>query len=276
MKIIIPDGLTQKEVFRYLHTNKQEAIDLKKSVSKETDILPLKPFSKSIAEGAVKASPYLYENDEEKGIVKRTIVGNTYNWLDSHDDVHLNNLFSKSIQDRGTRVPHLHDHIFQLGAKVGIITSIKEVDIAWSELKVNASGNTMALVAESEVKKRLNENVYEAYLNDEIDQHSVAMIYIKMALALNDKDYEEEYKVWKSIIDLLGNPEKANKQGYFWGIYEAKLIELSAVLMGSNELTPTLGSKAQPLKGTAQREPAETTPIDVDKIMESYINGLTK
>src|SRR5688572_20271074 len=62
---------------------------------------------------------YAYSNDEEKGVLKRTIVLNTYNWLDSHGDVHLTGTFGKSISERGAKAPHLHDHVFQLDARVG-------------------------------------------------------------------------------------------------------------------------------------------------------------
>jgi len=47
---------------------------------------------------------YLYEDDEEKGVLKRTIVLNTYNWLDSHGDVHLTGTFGKSISERGNKI----------------------------------------------------------------------------------------------------------------------------------------------------------------------------
>jgi hypothetical protein len=278
MKIQIPDGLTQKEIFRYLHKNKDEAVHLKRSEKKICDdvVITFEELQKALKEeGENKAVRYLHEDLPDAGVVKRTIVGNTYNWLDSHDDVHLNNLFAKSVAEKGTKVPLLHDHIFQLDAKVGTITSLAEKEIKWKELGVAKSGTTMSLIAEADIKKRLNELVYDAYLNNEIDQHSVAMVYVKMALAINDKDYTDEYKVWKAVIDLLGNKSKADAQGYFWAISEAKLIEISGVLMGSNELTPTLGNKMQPLKGTDTKEPVRTT-LNIDKLMGSYNRGLSK
>ena len=69
-----------------------------------------------------------------------------------------------------------------------------------------------------------------------VDQHSVGMQYVKIDLAVNDEDYEEEYKLWQDNIDQIGNKEQAEQKGYFWLVREAKLIEISAVLLGSNEL----------------------------------------
>ena len=44
------------------------------------------------------------------------------------------------------------------------------------------------------------------------------MIYVNITLAVNDEDYPEEYKEWLSVYPLLGNPEKADTQVYFWVI----------------------------------------------------------
>jgi hypothetical protein len=112
---------------------------------------------------------------------------------------------------------------------------------------------TTALFLESEVKRGMNEKVFDAYLNGEIDQHSVAMRYINVSLAVNDEEeYPNEYKVWQEVIGKVGNRAEAEKKGYFWAIREAALLETSAVLEGSNVLTPTLG-KAEPSDDTQQK-----------------------
>ena len=58
-----------------------------------------------------------------------------------------------------------------------------------------------------------------------------------------DKDYEEEYKAWQSYISEVANKELAYEKGYFYYIKEAAIaMEGSAVLRGSNSITPTLTS----------------------------------
>ena len=57
---------------------------------------------------------------------------------------------------------------------------------------------------------------------------------------MNDPDQKTEYAQWTKNIDRIANKDKAVKQGYFWAVSEAKLIEISAVLEGSNELTQTV------------------------------------
>ncbi|HTJ53733.1 MAG TPA: hypothetical protein VL443_29965 [Cyclobacteriaceae bacterium] len=267
MKTIWPSGMKGKELFCYIKANKSAIIDMKKSVTKHADAVTI-----TMAKKANRATKdYLFENDEQTGTLKRTIVMNTYNWLDSHDDVHQNNLFAKSIKDRGNKIPHLHDHIFQLDARVGMPISWQEKAVPWSDLGVDEPGNTMCLLCESEIMKDLNKQVYKDYLNGRIDQHSVGMQYVKLDMAINDPDYEDEYKVWQSTIDSIGNKSDAIDQGYYFVVYEAKLAEGSCVLLGSNELTPTLGQKFEPLKDTQEKSHSEPPkPLDVKSLVEKY------
>jgi hypothetical protein len=234
---------TQSELFKYLVTNKSDLISLKKSALKFTDVVSYFPET---SETVTKAK-YPYLNDEEKGVLKRTIIGNTYNWMDSHSDVHLSGIFTESIKQKGTKIFHLNSHMLDFSAKIGKPTNVYEKEISWRELGQGKTGMTEALFIESEIRKTYNETLYNAYLNDEVDQHSVGMQYVKIALAVNDGDeYPKEYEEWQKHIGKIGNRQKAEAQGYFWAVYEAKLVEVSAVLLGSNELTPTLGHKTQP------------------------------
>lgn len=241
-----------------------EETELRLSVNKNkfTDVVSHLPIIYTGNPALVDKSKTLYENDEAKGILKRAIVANTYNWLDSHGDVHLSGLFAKSIQERAKRIPHLHDHKFEIGAKVGRPISFQETSFKWRALGWAKNGDTEVLLMESQIEKKLNEKVYDEYLADNIDQHSVSMQYVKIDLAVNDENYVNEYKTWQDVLPLLGNKAEAEDRGYFWAVREAKLIEVSAVLLGSNELTPTLGHKIfQPdlSTGKSKTEPAEST-----------------
>lgn len=243
---------TKKELFKYLSENKAELIELKKAARKFSDDTGFLTFV--VADTVANKAKYLYENNEDAGTLQRTIVANTYNWMDSHGDVHLSGLFGKSISERGNKIPHLHDHVFTLDARVGKPKSFAEKAISWRELGVGKTGMTEALFMESEIRRSYNEKVFNDYLNNDVDQHSVAMQYVKIELAINDpEEYPNEYAVWQKVITLLGNRKAAEEAGYFWVVSEAKLIEVSAVLLGSNELTPTLGNKNQPLLDTENK-----------------------
>lgn len=230
--------------------NKAELISLKKAQIKTVNG-GLTNVSKEFAlKGVFK--------DNELSL-DRTIVGNTYLWMDSHDDVHAKNVFSKSIKENKS-IFHLHDHEFKLTSKVGEPKSVYEKEISWGDLGVNKEGSTQALLMDTEILKDYNPQIFDAYKTNKINQHSVGMVYVKIDLAVNDAEYEDEYKAWSDNIDSIGNKEVAEEKGYFWLVREAKLIEISAVLMGSNELTPTMQeNKEEADKITSSIEPVIAT-----------------
>jgi hypothetical protein len=233
-----------------LINNKEFLVAKKKSAIKFCS-----PVSSVIDENSIfKTLNTSYTDDVTTGKITRKLLANTYNWLDSHGDVHLNGTFTKSIKERKERVWHLHDHEYKVVAKVGEFKDLIEEEIKWRDLGININGKTTALVGESEIIKDYNSKVFNAYLNGKIDQHSVGMIYVKIDLAVNDDSYDVEHKNWLDTIELLGNKEKAYEKGYYWIVKEAKLIEISAVLDGSNELTPTLENIEPTLEDTQKQE----------------------
>jgi len=230
------DFQTQKDFFKYLVENKSEIIDLKKSAIKLCD-----PFGTAVEQIiACKALNTSYRDDITTGMIKRSIIGNTYNWMDSHDDVLLDGVFAKSISETHDKIWHLHDHEHKLASKIGKPVSIYEKTARWRDLGVNINGKTMALFMDSNIIKDYNPMIFNMYLNGEINQHSVGMRYVQLELAVNDEDMKQEFAVYKKYIDIIGNKEKVESQGFFFAVKEGKLIEISAVLAGSNELTPTV------------------------------------
>jgi hypothetical protein len=189
---------------------------------------------------ANKALSTSYKDDPESGVIKRTVIGNTYNWLDSHDDVHIDGIFSKSISERQGSILHLHDHEYKTTSEVGDVEAVYEKPVEWKDLGVNHPGRTKALFMDSEIRKDYVPQVYLKYLKNKIQQHSVGMQYVKLDLAVNDPEMKAEFAEWNKHINGIGNKEKAIEQGFFWAVKEAKLVEISAVLAGSNELTPTV------------------------------------
>lgn len=260
MKLNLPDFGTQKELITYLVKNKLEIIDLKKSAIKYAD-----SFGGLMSTSGL-VSKTLLNTEDTPDTIYRTLVGNTYNWMDSHDDVHLNNLFGQSIKDRNGRIWHRHDHVNQLTAKVGKFSNVYEQTINWTDLGVNKAGQTMALLADSAIKRSYNQLIFDSYKDNEIDQHSVGMQYVKIQLAVNNPENKEEFDVWNKYIMLLGNQDKAIEKGFFWAVKEAKLIEISCVTEGSNELT----GMYNPSKDSVNMDP----PLSSQKSNSYYSNFL--
>lgn len=237
MKLDLSKFTNKKDLFSYLVANKSMLIELGKSQIK---------FADSFGAGfvayqeTIKSLNTNYKDDPTSGVIKRTAIANTYYFMDSHDDVHVENTFGKSIANRSTPVYHLHDHKHERTAQVGKIQKVYEDSVKWSDLGVNVTGKTTALFIDSNIIQVKNPVIFDEYLKNEVDQHSVGMRYVDIELALNDSDYKAEFATWKKYIDSIGNKSHAEDKGYFWAVKEAELIEVSAVLQGSNILTPGL------------------------------------
>lgn len=257
---------SQPELFKYLVEEKEEIFAQKKSIIKRAEGGLSATFDMTLPEMFTNKQKPLYTNDKEAGVLKRTILANTYWWMDSHSDVHLGRgeegdtaIFTESIKNRVNKVFPIDQHNWSLDGKMGKTIALYEAPISWRALGVGKTGMTEGLFADAEIHKAKNPRRYEDYLNDEVDQHSVGMRYLDMILAVNDQEeYPKEYAAFQKYLPKIGNRQLAEKQGYFFAIPKAFLGEYSAVIAGSNELTPTMGV-SQPSGDTGKNESAGAT-----------------
>ena len=89
----------------------------------------------------------------------------------------------------------------------------------------------------------------------------------------------EEKKIWDKYYPIAVNKEVADNYGYFFVVTQAKIVEGSAVPIGSNRATPTISvteSKLEPLQNTpADIEPLKDTLTDerfIEIIKEEFNN----
>lgn len=248
--------------------NKQEAINIKKSAYKHSDVVN----NHIIKEDSENITKMLLDDEEQDNIVK--VIANTYYWLDSHGDVHVKGCFTKSIKENQGKIFHFDNHEHSFNSKVGNVKSVKEVNVNWTDLGVQKDGKTICIIGETELVEDYNCQVYDAYKNNEINQHSVGMQYVNLQIAVKNPQEVEAYKLWNEIYPLLGNPETADKLGYFWVVKEAKLKEYSCVLwQGSNSLTPTAKNIDAVDNDTSNNEPSNDTQ---EQQKQFFINLLKK
>lgn len=285
-KVIIPEHLVGKELYKFLVANKSALINEKKSMVKRTEPVFHSPsFLFTKADGATKAPGDNAENPtEDTGVLRVKVAANTSMWCDNQMDVLLPDNAAKSLRDRKGMIPHIHDHIWELTATVGEVVNIYYQDLPLSELGVNKAGNAQVLVFETDIRKDYNEKVYNKYKAGKVNQHSIGLQYVKIELAINDEEYEKEMDFWNKYIDQVINKEMCTEKGYFWVVSEIKLMENSAVLFGSNILTPTLsneqkdaGTFSQPPEGTEETPPkadtSKTEVVDWGKIADTlFVN----
>ena len=238
-----------------------KAILKDKSAAKE-----MKKISIKLADNAVTILKNSKANKENKAqakaetvedVLNKTFLANTYNYIDSHGDIHVKGCFTKSINERADKVFHLTDHKFQVNSKVGEPTNLEEKEITWKEAGLDIPGTTTALVMASDIYKAYNASVFTQYKNGKVNQHSIGFYYVKLDLAINNPEEKEEFKVWNEFYSSLGNPELADEKGFFWVCREGKLLEVSSVLAGSNDLTGMLDQKVA--------EPADELVIEDSK-----------
>ena len=73
------------------------------------------------------------------------------------------------------------------------------------------------------------------------------------------------------LYNILFLKETAIEKGYFWAVLEAKLIEGSAVVIGSNPVTPTLENNMKAVNTLSESEPIEEI---TQKISQEQFNQL--
>lgn len=237
-----------------LKDNKHILIAEKKATLKYADAVVLEATTQQIdvvnkENGEVKA-------DLTK--LKLKVVINTTNILDSHGDVHIKGLWKKTIKEN-KNLFLLQEHQMKFDKIISdkITAYTEPYDYNGKELE--------ALIFETEITKERNPFMFEQYQKGFVKNHSVGMRYVKLEMAINsnEKYYTEEKAVWDKYIDQVANKEKAEEQGYFFAVTEAKAIEGSAVVVGSNQVTPTLlvEEKNEAVNDDTSRtiEPAQAT-----------------
>lgn len=238
--IVIPEFPDLGAKLKWVVSNKSMLIAQKKATIKMADAFSHSSFLvlNGKNEDVVKASDGVVAEDAIK--IKARLIVNTTKLFDSHTDVHFDQLWNKSISETKQNY-HVKEHDFGFDGIISDNVKVFAKQMTWYELGYNYEGKTQALVYDSTIDKNetVRPEMFTAYRKGKVNQHSVGMRYIKMELAVNDSKYSKEYDVWQKWFDEIVNKEDVLDNGYFWGIFEAKNIEGSAVLRGANWATPT-------------------------------------
>lgn len=267
---------TQEDLFKALKENKKELISLKKSIEKRADAVSYS-YSTTIEKNVNK------EDSNEINDIKELqvkVVINTTNFLDSHNDLHVNGIWNKSVNDNANKgFLHLQEHEREFD-KVISDNAVGTVDLmTWKSLGFPYNGKTEALVFVSNVQKKRNEFMFNQYANGWVKNHSVGMRYVKIDLAINSESEwdKDEKEMWDKYYSVIANKEVADERGYFWVVSEAKIVEGSAVVMGSNSATPTLSvenkTEADNITSETKEEPKKFTQSELE-LLKQVLNKI--
>lgn len=276
----IPPFKKQSKLFEYLIENKEMLMLEKKSEIKHADGFAFNNVVNLIEQKAdpskentliehfgitIKDNKPIADWKQLDQIQVRAGINST-NFMDGHDDVHLNNLFKKSLKENKL-IKHIQEHIMKFNHIISDKKDLKAFtkEYTWKELGYKYAGSTQLLVFDSIIKTDRNKYMFEQYAKGHVDNHSVGMFYVQLYLAVNSdsKYYKEEFEVWEKYYDIIANKELADAKGYFWAVKEAKAIEGSAVPIGSNTATPTIDNNIkEPSQDTLDNEPPKGTQLD--------------
>jgi len=122
------------------------------------------------------------------------------------------------------------------------------------------------------LKREDNPLMFDQYAQGKVTNHSVGMLYVqgKLELAYYDEESEKNMSFFEKHKAQAVNPEVADEYGYFWVVSEAVKREGSAVVFGSNPITPTISVKNyEPSNDTRTKiEPSN----DTQKEVKQFIN----
>lgn len=252
---------TKESLFAHLKANKAILMAEKKSAIKLADAIQVVGRSLEFHHGDTVSKAEAVAASSTDGVIKVTSVINTTNILDSHGDVHIPGLWKKSLKEARQHWL-IKEHHFNFDNVISDVVEASTRNIEWAALGFPQwEGKTQALVFVSEIAQTDKTGMYERYKAGKVPNHSVGMRYVKIELAINNEanGFEEEKAIWDKYIDEVANKEDAISQGYFWAVLEAQVVEGSAVLRGSNYVTPTLSVKGdgEPEQSTHTEEPPQ-------------------
>lgn len=258
--------MTREEEIKYVFANKDLIASKKKNAIKRGDLIQSINISDNSIEKEVnKAGIDLSQMDMDT--LKAKLIINTTNVIDSHMDCHIPGLWTKTLSEN--KVLYLlqehemeFDKIISDSVNDNLVASAEI--LTWKKLGYPYNGKTEALIFDVQIKKDVNEFMFDLYKKGRVLNHSVGMRYVKMFLCIDSDDayYSSEKANYDKYYPMVMNKEIADEKGYFWAVTEAKVIEGSAVVKGSNEFTPVMEieiEKNEPLKDTQKEEPSIDT-----------------
>ena len=106
-------------------------------------------------------------------------------------------------------------------------------------------------------------------------------MYVKIEMCINsDSKWDvEEKENWDKYYPMVANKEMADNYGYFWAVSEAKVIEGSAVPLGSNPATPTLNisetksTQEKPAERSQEKNEPQITVDDFKEVIKKSLEN---
>ena len=270
---------SKSDLFKALVENESFIIDAKKSQV-------YKSFEKGLQVVSDQKTIEKAFNDSEKGIKFDSdyyyFVVNSANYLDSHNDMHVDGNWNKSVKDQNGKVYLVWHHDFS--KTENIIAFPEDIEmitskVAWSLLGKSYDGETYSLIYKVKKDKIVNENVSKWLKEGRKLQLSVRMQYIKLETAFNsdDEDYSKQTENYNKYYPLIANKDEFKEIEYFFIVKEAKnVMESSLLPFGSNSATAEISQIENKTSADTITPETQEPSIDTQKQEELLKELLNK
>lgn len=231
---------TKEDLFKALAENENLIVDAKKaqiykSIDKGLQIV-------TDQKGIEKA----LTSEENKGLKFDDnyyyFVVNSSNILDSHNDMHVDGNWKKTVKEQQGKVYLVFDHTLKRSEIIAMQKDIEMLTakIPFSLLGKNYDGESYCLIYKVAKDKIVNKEAKQWLEDGHKLEASVRMQYVNIETAFNtnDKEYAKQKENYDMYFPLIANKEDFEEIEYFWIVKEAKNVyESSLVLFGSNGAT---------------------------------------
>lgn len=169
-------------------------------------------------------------------------VVNSANILDSHNDLHVDGNWNKTVKEQQGKVYLVFDHSLKRNDIIAMRKDIEMITatIPFSMLGKDYKGESYCLIYKVAKDKIVNKEA-KNWLEDGHDlEASVRMQYVKIETAFNstNPEYYKQKATYDDFYPLIANKNDFKEIDYFWVIKEAKNVyESSLVFFGSNSST---------------------------------------
>jgi hypothetical protein len=266
---------SKADLFAMLKKHEDNIIEFKKAHI-------YKGFEKSLCFG--NADNILHKTDASKANIGFEAkegyiypIVSTTRYMDSHDDVHFDGCFGKTVKDQQGKVYYCADHDLSLK---GIVTNKKDIEmftasIPWQFVGKSYTGNTEGLVMAFKKDAIKNQQAKDIIDSDEDLENSIRMVYVKIVMGIDstDKQYKVNKDYFDSRVNDIANKERAEDLGYFFGVEELKIHKEASLVVGggSNDATRIYQYKTTEAvtDTTAKIEPPAGTQTDINKILQN-------
>lgn len=256
---------TKEDLFKALAENESVIIDAKKS-----------EIYKSIDKGLQivtdqKGIEKALTSEENKGLKFDDnyyyFVVNSSNILDSHNDMHVDGNWKKTVKEQQGKVYLVFDHTLKRSEIIAMQKDIEMLTakIPFSLLGKNYDGESYCLIYKVAKDKIVNKEAKQWLEDGHKLEASVRMQYVNIETAFNtnDKEYAKQKENYDMYFPLIANKEDFEEIEYFWIVKEAKNVyESSLVLFGSNGATGLIQESktdAEIITPEIKEEPTEVT-----------------